>query len=122
LLVEDQEGIRDLAREFLLRKGYTVLLAVDGDDALRIAAEHKAEIHLLVTDVVMPNIGGRELVRRLSPLRPRMKVLFMSGYPEHGSLGDEAFDDNAPVLLKPFLLDALARTVRSVLDDSGSGR
>jgi two-component system, cell cycle sensor histidine kinase and response regulator CckA len=122
LLVEDQEGIRDLAREFLLRKGYTVLLAVDGDDALRIAAEHKAEIHLLVTDVVMPNIGGRELVRRLSPLRPRMKVLFMSGYPEHGSLGDEVFDDNAPVLLKPFLLDALARTVRSVLDDSGSGR
>jgi PAS domain S-box-containing protein len=122
LLVEDQEGIRDLAREFLLRKGYTVLLAVDGDDALRIAAEHKHEIHLLVTDVVMPNLGGRELVRRLSPLRPRMKVLFMSGYPEHASLGDEVFDHEAPVLLKPFLLDALARTVRSVLDDPGTGQ
>src|SRR5258705_6602286 len=59
LLVEDQEGIRDLVREFLQRKGYTVLHAVDGDDALRIAAEHKDQIHLLVTDVVMPNIGGQ---------------------------------------------------------------
>src|SRR4029077_16346283 len=59
LLVEDQEGIRDLVREFLQRKGYTVLQAVDGDEALRISSEHKDQIHLLVTDVVMPNIGGR---------------------------------------------------------------
>jgi len=116
LLVEDQEGIRDLVREFLKRKGYTVLHAVDGDDALRIAGEHRDEIHLLVTDVVMPNIGGRELARRLIPLRPQMKVLFMSGYPELGSLGDEAVNRNMPVLLKPFLLDALARKVRSILD------
>jgi DNA-binding NtrC family response regulator len=121
LLVEDQEGIRDLVQEFLRRKGYTVLHAVDGDDALRIAAEHKDQIHLLVTDVVMPNIGGQELARRLTPLRPQMKVLFMSGYPEHASLGEESVDKNVPVLLKPFLLDALARTVRSVLDDRGSG-
>ena len=121
LLVEDQEGIRDLVQEFLRRKGYTVLHAVDGDDALRIAAEHKDQIHLLVTDVVMPNIGGQELARRLTPLRPQMKVLFMSGYPDHSSLGEESADKNVPVLLKPFLLDALARTVRSVLDDRGSG-
>ena len=121
LLVEDQEGIRDLVQEFLRRKGYTVLHAVDGDDALRIAAEHKDQIHLLVTDVVMPNIGGQELARRLTPLRPQMKVLFMSGYPDHASLGEESVDKNVPVLLKPFLLDALARTVRSVLDDRGSG-
>jgi PAS domain S-box-containing protein len=122
LLVEDQEGIRDLAREFLQRKGYTVLLAVDGDDALRIAAAHHEQIHLLVTDMVMPNIGGRELARRLTPLRPRMKVLFMSGYPEHSSPGDETVDNNVPVLLKPFLLDALARKVRSVLDDRDFGQ
>jgi PAS domain S-box-containing protein len=122
LLVEDQEGIRDLAREFLQRKGYTVLLAVDGDDALRIAAAHNEQIHLLVTDMVMPNIGGRELARRLTPLRPGMKVLFMSGYPEHSSPGDETDDKNVPVLLKPFLLDALARKVRGVLDDRDFGQ
>ena len=91
LLVEDQEGIRDLAREFLVRKGYTVLLAVDGDDALRIAMNIRARFDLLVTDVVMPNLGGRELVQRLSPLRPRMKVLFMSGYPEHSGPGRRGF-------------------------------
>jgi CheY-like chemotaxis protein len=122
LLVEDQEGIRDLAREFLQRKGYTVLLAVDGDDALRIAAAHNEQIHLLVTDMVMPNIGGRELARRLTPLRPGMKVLFMSGYPEHSSSGDETVDKNVPVLLKPFLLDALARKVRGVLDNRDIGQ
>jgi CheY-like chemotaxis protein len=121
LLVEDQDGIRDLVQEFLQRKGYTVLHAVDGTDALRIAGEYKDQIHLLVTDVVMPNIGGQELARRLTPLRPQMKVLFMSGYPEHASLGDEAVDGNMPVLLKPFLLDALAREVRRVLGDRDSG-
>ncbi len=120
LLVEDQEGIRDLVQEFLQRKGYTVLHAVDGDDALRIAGAHNEQIHLLVTDVVMPNIGGQELARRLTPLRPQMKVLFMSGYPEHASRGEEAVDRNVPVLLKPFLLDTLARKVRSVLDDRDS--
>ena len=73
-MVEDQEGIRDLVQEFLRRKGYTVLQAVDGNEALRIPGEHKDQIHLLVTDVVMPNIGGRELVRCLTPLRPQMKV------------------------------------------------
>jgi two-component system cell cycle sensor histidine kinase/response regulator CckA len=121
LLVEDQDGIRDLVQEFLQRKGYTVLHAVDGNDALHVAAEHKDQIHLLVTDVVMPNIGGQELVRRLTPLHPQMKVLFMSGYPEHASLGDEAVNGNVPVMLKPFLLDTLAREVRRVLGDRDSG-
>ncbi len=120
LLVEDQEGIRDLVREFLKRKGYTVLHAVDGSDALRIAAEQTTTIDLLITDIVMPNIGGKELARRLIPLRPQMKVLFMSGYPDHGSLGDEEVAEQVPVLLKPFLLDVLARKVRSVLDNSES--
>ena len=120
LLVEDQEGIRDLVREFLKRKGYKVLHAVDGSDALRIAAEQTTTIDLLITDIVMPNIGGKELARRLIPLRPQMKVLFMSGYPDHGSLGDEEVAEQVPVLLKPFLLDVLARKVRSVLDSSDS--
>jgi DNA-binding NtrC family response regulator len=93
---------------------------VDGNDALRVAGEYKDHIHLLVTDVVMPNTGGQELARRLTPLRPQMKVLFMSGYPEHTSQGDETVDQSVPVLLKPFLLDTLAHTLRHVLGDHES--
>ena len=117
LLVEDQEGIRDLVQEFLQRKGYTVLQAVDGNDALRIADEHKDPIHLLITDMVMPNIGGAELAHLLMPLRPQMKVLFMSGYPENASPGNEGLDEKVAVLQKPFLLDALIHKIRSVLDE-----
>jgi PAS domain S-box-containing protein len=120
LLVEDQDGIRDLVREFLQRKGYTVLVAVDGQDGLRIAAQQEQPIHLLLTDVIMPTIGGRELASRLRQLHPRMKVLFMSGYAEPATSSTEAVFENAPVLQKPFLLDALAHKVRSVLDDSTS--
>ncbi len=116
LLVEDQDGIRDLVREFLQRKGYTVLQAIDGKDALRIAGEHTHQIHLLLTDVIMPNIGGRELAPRLRQLHPKMKVLFMSGYSEHATLSDGATDENDLVLEKPFLLDTLARKIRRVLD------
>jgi CheY-like chemotaxis protein len=122
LLVEDQDGIRDLVREFLGRKGYKVLHAIDGNDALRIADEHKEQIQLLVTDIVMPNLGGRELARRLTQARPHMKVLFMSGYPDHTTLSGEVGDEHAAVGQKPFLLDTLARKIRSVLEDSDSGR
>ena len=99
------------------RKGYTVLQAVDGNDALRIADEHKDPIHLLITDMVMPNIGGAELAHLLMPLRPQMKVLFMSGYPENASPGNEGLDEKVAVLQKPFLLDALTHKIRSVLDE-----
>jgi DNA-binding response OmpR family regulator len=120
LLVEDQEGIRDMVQEFLRRKGYTVLQAVDGNDALRIADEHKNPIHLLITDMIMPNIGGAELANLLMPLRPQMKVLFMSGDPENASLGNGGIDEKVAILQKPFLLDALARKIRSVLEETGS--
>ena len=118
LLVEDQDGIREVVREYLKGKGYTVLQAIDGEDALRVAAEYKHQIHLLVTDVIMPKIGGQELVRRLTPLRPQMKALFMSGHPEHASSGGKslALDENITVLQKPFQLDTLGRKIRSVLD------
>jgi PAS domain S-box-containing protein len=118
LLVEDQDGIRDLVREFLHRKGYTILQAMDGKDALRIAGEYEQPIHLLLTDVVMPNLGGRELAPRLREMHPEMKVLFMSGYAEHSPADSEALDGGTPVLQKPFLLDTLARNLRSVLDDA----
>jgi PAS domain S-box-containing protein len=114
LLVEDQDGIRDLVREYLQRKGYVVLFAADGEDALRIAAEHKHPIHLLLTDIVMPNIGGRVLAPRVKQLHPDVRLLFMSGYAEPSVLKES--DEDIPVLQKPFLLDALAHKVRSVLD------
>ncbi len=116
LVVEDQDGIRDIVRESLRRNGYTVLIAVDGNDALQIANSYPDPIHLLITDLVMPNIGGRELAQRLTPLRPQMKVLFMSGYSEHSALDIEEAG-SATVLQKPFSLDALARNVRRLLDE-----
>jgi two-component system, cell cycle sensor histidine kinase and response regulator CckA len=116
LLVEDQEGIRDLVREFLHKKGYTVLHAADGSEAIQIAAEYKDPIDLLLTDVVMPNVGGRELANRLMQPRPEIKVLFMSGYPDHATWSCELVDDGTTVLQKPFSLESLAHKVRALLD------
>jgi two-component system cell cycle sensor histidine kinase/response regulator CckA len=120
LLVEDQEEIRELAAEFLRNKGYTVLVAADGHQALQMADEHKRAIHLLLTDVVMPNVGGRELALQLAQSRPQMKVLFMSGYPDHSTWNSELGDgcDSTMVLQKPFLLDTLARKIRGLLDEA----
>lgn len=117
LLVEDQDGIRELVCEFLQNTGYTVLQAADGNEALQIADEYKHPIHLLLTDIVMPNVGGRELAQRLAQPRPQMKVLFMSGYPDHATWSSELVDDTAAVLQKPFPLDTLARKVRTLLDE-----
>src|SRR5262249_5817553 len=83
LLVEDEDAVRALAREVLRRQGYAVLEARHGVDALRIAERHADDIHLMITDVVMPHMSGRDLAQRLSAVRPRMKVLFMSGYSDH---------------------------------------
>jgi two-component system cell cycle sensor histidine kinase/response regulator CckA len=116
LLVEDEIGIRDLASTFLQGRGYKVLTAADGNDALRIAEGHEDLIHLLVTDIVMPNVGGSELAKRLRQVRPQIKVLFMSGYPDHPTLPDKSIGTQATVMQKPFSLDTLACKVRSLLD------
>jgi CheY-like chemotaxis protein len=97
-----------------------VLIAEDGNEALQMAGAYPDPIHLLVTDLVMPNIGGRELAQRLKPLRPGIKVLFMSGYSERSPLDNDEADETATILQKPFSLDALARNVRRVLDEPGS--
>jgi two-component system, cell cycle sensor histidine kinase and response regulator CckA len=115
LLAEDQDGIRDLVREFLRRKGYTVLFANDGEDALRIAGEHGKGVDLLLTDLIMPNVGGRDLARRLRQQHPKMRVLFMSGYAAPAASGGEG-----PVLQKPFLLDELAHKIRELLDSTAA--
>ena len=116
LLVEDESGIRELASDFLQGRGYVVLSAMDGDEALRISEGHEDLIHLLVTDVVMPNIGGKELAQHLRQVRPQIKVLFMSGYPDHPALSDTDDGVQTTVLQKPFSLDMLAHKVRGLLD------
>jgi two-component system, cell cycle sensor histidine kinase and response regulator CckA len=115
LLVEDEAGVRDLAREYLQMSGYTVIVAEDGHTALELAAMHAGQIHLLMTDVVMPGIGGHELAERVMKLRPEIKVLYMSGYTDqavtqHGVLGQDA-----ALLQKPFTLAALASKLREIL-------
>ncbi|MGC1653715.1 MAG: ATP-binding protein [Candidatus Sulfotelmatobacter sp.] len=118
LLVEDETGIRELACEFLRRQGYKVLHGMDGNEALRIAEGHTDLIHLLVTDMAMPNVGGKELAVRLRKVRPQIKVLFMSGYPDHEALGGGEVGVQNAVLQKPFSLDTLAHKVRTLLDQS----
>jgi PAS domain S-box-containing protein len=118
LLVEDESGIRELASEFLRRQGYKVLHGMDGNEALRIAEGHEELIHLLVTDMAMPNLGGKELAHRLRTVRPQIKVLFMSGYPDHPGLEGEDVGSQATLLQKPFSLDTLAHKVRTLLDQN----
>ena len=117
LLVEDEDAVRALAREVLRRHGYVVLEARHGVDALRIAERHADEIHLMITDVVMPHMNGREVAERLARSRPKMKVLFMSGYTDHALMHRE-LTPGAAFLQKPFTPEGFARKVRSVLDET----
>ena len=118
LLVEDEEGVREVAREFLEIMGYKVLETRSPADAMRIAQNHPGEIHLLLTDVVMPEMGGRDLAERLQRIRPRMKVLYMSGYTDDAIVHHGVLDADTPFLQKPFARDTLERKVREVLRSS----
>jgi CheY-like chemotaxis protein len=115
LLVEDEDAVRALAREVLRRHGYIVLEARHGVDALRVAERHRDDIHLMVTDVVMPHMSGRDLAERLSSVRPKMKVLFMSGYTDHAVMHRDLTPGTA-YIQKPFTPEVFARKVRTVLD------
>jgi len=116
LIVEDEEAVRALAKTALTRKGYRVLEAANGGEALLRCESEQAPIHLLVTDVVMPGLGGAGLAQRLAPLRPDMKVLFISGYADRAAARHGTIQPGAAYLEKPFSLEALARKVREVLD------
>ena len=115
LLVEDEAGVRELAREYLEMSNYTVLVAEDGHTALELAAMHAGPIHLLMTDVVMPGIGGRELADRMTRLRPGIKVLYMSGYTEQAVSQQGILGDDAVLLQKPFTLATLASKLGEIL-------
>jgi len=116
LLVEDEEKVRSLMRRYLVARGYTILEARNGQEALVIAGHHKGAIQLLMTDVVMPSMGGRELAELLLPLHPGMKVLFVSGYTHDAIHHDGVMDSGATLLQKPFTAEVLAAKVREVLD------
>jgi CheY-like chemotaxis protein len=113
LLVEDEDDVRVLARQILTARGYTVLEAIDGVGAMEVTARHAGPIQLLLTDVVMPRMNGRELADRLVPLRPEMKVVYISGYADEILRTDTR---QTIVLEKPVSASTLAGTVREVLD------
>jgi CheY-like chemotaxis protein len=115
LLVEDDAGVRTLARMVLEEQGYMVLEAPNAEEAWRLAGQYRGTIHLLLTDVVMPGMSGHELVRRLSPLRQEMKVLYMSGYLEEVVPPPDLTAQGVAFLQKPFTPETLADTVRAVL-------
>ena len=115
LLVEDEEAVRQLAEEVLQSNGYRVLGASNGNEAVIVAEKHDGVINLMVTDVVMPHLGGRELAEKLSVTRPDMRVLYMSGYTDDAIVHHGVLDGRAAFLEKPFAPDALALKVREVL-------
>jgi CheY-like chemotaxis protein len=114
LLAEDEDDVRALVGDFLELQGYRVLTGSDGALALRQAIDHQGVIDLLLTDVVMPVMGGPELAERLTSEHPEARVLFMSGFAPEGLA---SFQDGAPLLRKPFSLDALGRAVRDSLNN-----
>jgi PAS domain S-box-containing protein len=115
LLVEDEESVRQLVRETLAAKGYRVVEAENGESGIATAAQHDGKIDLVITDVVMPGMGGRELVRQLAQTRPQTKVLYLSGYTEDAILSEGSVESGAAFLQKPFTLQSLSRKVREVL-------
>jgi two-component system cell cycle sensor histidine kinase/response regulator CckA len=116
LIVEDDDALRDLAQRILQLYGYRVLEAKQGEDALRVTDEHEGPIQLMVTDVVMPGMSGRELAERLKPLYPDMKILYMSGYTDNSIVHHGVLAKGLNFIQKPFTPEGLASKVREILD------
>ncbi len=117
LLVEDEPSVRDLANRLLKQQGYKVLEAANGEDALRLVQEKTAEkIHLLLTDVVLPRMGGKELADQLKMFRPDIRILYTSGYTDYAIVHQGVLNSGTHFLQKPFSLKTLSQKVREVLD------
>jgi len=117
LVVEDDDGVRELAQRVLQRQGYTVLTARNGQEALELSNRHPTPIHLLLTDVIMPGLSGRELAEQLQAHRPDLKLLFMSGYTDEAIARHGVLSPGVALVQKPFSPVELARKVRAVLDE-----
>jgi two-component system cell cycle sensor histidine kinase/response regulator CckA len=120
LLVEDETSLRDVLRDTLEENGYTVLVAGDGAAALQVADEHATPVHLMVTDVIMPGMTGREAAEEIARTRPQMKVLYVSGYTQEAIIRHGDFGVGTAFLSKPFTSTALLRKCRELLDDRES--
>jgi CheY-like chemotaxis protein len=116
LLVEDEPAVRELTCMVLSERGYSVIEAQNAEDALRLATKHGAQIHLLLTDVVMPGMSGHDLAKRLTAQQPNLRVLYMSGYTYNIFAENGALEDGLSFLQKPFTPKALAQRVREALD------
>ena len=121
LVVDDEPSIPRLIKDALTPVGYTVLTATNASEALTLAGSHPEEIDLLLTDVVMPEVGGRELADRLRAIRPDLRVVYMSGYADDSDLLREVIGGTVPFISKPLALGKLATLIRMVLDDDGTG-
>jgi two-component system cell cycle sensor histidine kinase/response regulator CckA len=122
LMVEDDEGVRLLTRHMLKGFGYTVLEAASGADALRIAGKHAEPVHLVITDVVMPGMSGRQVAAEMASLHPEARVLFVSGYTDDAVVRHGVLQEGVHFLPKPFSSIGLARKIREVLDSPGPDR
>jgi len=116
LVVEDQAGVRELVRNTLEDMGYRVLMAEDGEEAIERVSEFGEKVDLMVTDVIMPRLGGPETVRRLRAMEPDLKVVYVSGYSEEDPGMNDLAEPNTLFLRKPFGLEELCRTVQSLLE------
>lgn len=122
LLADDEERMRTFLEILLAKGGYRVLAAADGESALSLAVSHAGPIHLLVTDVMMPNMNGKELADRLCALRSELKVLFVSGYNRADFWPNDTCEDDTDWLPKPFSGRRFLEKVRRLLDSMGRAR
>jgi CheY-like chemotaxis protein len=116
LFVEDEEALRRFVKRALVHDGYNVLEACDGTDALELVAKHTGPIDLLVTDVVMPRLGGSELARRLHETRPHLRVLYTTGYTDDAALRHGVSQAEVAIVTKPFTYAVLRARIRELLD------
>jgi len=116
LVVEDEPAVRAVAVRTLRNAGYAVLEAIDGEHGLEVASAHPGKIDMVLTDVVMPRLGGRELIEQLKPIRPKLRTLFTSGYTDDAFIRDGLLDEDILLLHKPFAPVVLLTRVRQILD------
>ena len=121
LIVEDEEALREVTRRIFTRNGYQVITAADGPDALDVVEHHDGEIHLLVTDVVMPHMLGKEVADRIRAIKPEIEVLYMSGYARPVLASQGRLDPGVALVEKPFSETDLLRTAGQLLNGHFSG-